>query len=93
MGVAVDTRGLGDAAVVAEELALDFAGLLRRLRGEAKLTQEELAAAYWPGSQTPASSSAQSWKYPRRFSACCDWTGSSSSLNRSMLVSMPAKIW
>jgi tetratricopeptide (TPR) repeat protein/transcriptional regulator with XRE-family HTH domain len=34
---------VGDAPVVAEEPTLDFAELLRRLRGEAKLTQEELA--------------------------------------------------
>src|SRR5215470_2986466 len=31
--------------VVVEEPALTFAGLLRRLRGEARLTQEELAEA------------------------------------------------
>jgi transcriptional regulator with XRE-family HTH domain len=34
---------VGDTAVVAEQPTLDFAELLRRLRGEAKLTQEELA--------------------------------------------------
>src|SRR6185437_2813806 len=31
--------------MVAEQLVLSFAGLLRQLRAEAKLTQEELAAA------------------------------------------------
>ena len=34
---------VGDARVVAEQPTLDFAELLRQLRGEAKLTQEELA--------------------------------------------------
>ena len=35
----------GDAGTVAEQPALGFAGLLRQLRGEARLTQEELAEA------------------------------------------------
>jgi predicted ATPase/DNA-binding NarL/FixJ family response regulator/DNA-binding XRE family transcriptional regulator len=35
----------GDAGMVAEEPALTFAGLLRQLRSEARLTQEELAEA------------------------------------------------
>jgi predicted ATPase/DNA-binding CsgD family transcriptional regulator/transcriptional regulator with XRE-family HTH domain len=35
----------GDAAVMAEQATLGFAGLLRRLRAEAQLTQQELAKA------------------------------------------------
>ena len=35
----------GDAGTVAEQPALGFAGLLRQLRAEARLTQEELAEA------------------------------------------------
>src|SRR5580693_4082702 len=37
--------GLRRALAVTEESLLSFAGLLRQLRGEAKLTQEELAEA------------------------------------------------
>src|SRR2546429_3465570 len=43
--VAVADRLCGGAAMVTEQSALSFAGLLRRLRAGAKLTQEELAAA------------------------------------------------
>ena len=44
--VAVADRVVGGAAMVTEQQsALSFAGLLRQLRTEAKLTQEELAAA------------------------------------------------
>jgi transcriptional regulator with XRE-family HTH domain len=43
--VAAADRLCGGAAMVTEQSALSFAGLLRRLRAEAKLTQEELAAA------------------------------------------------
>ena len=43
--VAVADRLCGGTAMVTEQPALSFAGLLRRLRGGAKLTQEELAAA------------------------------------------------
>src|SRR2546429_444292 len=43
--VAVADRLCGGAAMVTEQSALSFAGLLRRLRADAKLTQEELAAA------------------------------------------------
>ena len=43
--VAVADRLCGGTAMVTEQSALSFAGLLRRLRAEAKLTQEELAAA------------------------------------------------
>ena len=43
--VAVADRLYGGTAMVTEQPALSFAGLLRRLRAEAKLTQEELAAA------------------------------------------------
>ena len=43
--VAVADRWWGDIGMVAEQPALSFAGLLRQLRAEAKLTQEELAAA------------------------------------------------
>ena len=39
------TDGLWGIGMVTEQPALTFAGLLRRLRAEAKLTQEELAAA------------------------------------------------
>ena len=35
----------GDAGLVAEQVALSFGGLLRQLRAEARLTQEELAEA------------------------------------------------
>src|SRR5438045_2271611 len=35
----------GDAGTMAEQPALGFAGLLRQLRAEARLTQEELAEA------------------------------------------------
>src|ERR1700722_1930395 len=40
--LAVDVRGVG---AVSEQSSLSFAGLLRQLRGEVKLTQEELAQA------------------------------------------------
>ena len=43
--VAVADRLYGGTGMVTEQPALSFAGLLRRLRAEAKLTQEELAAA------------------------------------------------
>src|SRR5438034_827201 len=43
--VAVADRWCGGTAMVTEQSALSFAGLLRRLRAGAKLTQEELAAA------------------------------------------------
>jgi transcriptional regulator with XRE-family HTH domain len=43
--VAVADRLCGGTEIVTEQRALSFAGLLRRLRVEAKLTQEELAAA------------------------------------------------
>src|SRR5437773_4227243 len=43
--VAVADRLCGGAAMVTEQSALSFAGLLRRLRAGAKLTQEELASA------------------------------------------------
>ena len=43
--VAVADRLCGGTGMVTEQPALSFAGLLRRLRAEAKLTQEELAAA------------------------------------------------
>src|SRR6516162_113200 len=38
-------RGARDGRAVTEQPALDFAGLLRQLRVEARLTQEELAEA------------------------------------------------
>src|SRR2546430_6313037 len=38
-------RVVGDAMVTEQQAELSFAGLLRQLRAEAKLTQEELAAA------------------------------------------------
>src|SRR5262249_29364648 len=38
-------RGARGGTAVVEEPALTFAGLLRQLRAEARLTQEELAAA------------------------------------------------
>src|ERR1700760_1845222 len=38
-------QGLGGMATMTEQSALEFAGLLRQLRAEAKLTQEELADA------------------------------------------------
>jgi transcriptional regulator with XRE-family HTH domain len=41
----VADRLCGGTGIVTEQRALSFAGLLRRLRVEAKLTQEELAAA------------------------------------------------
>ena len=41
--VAVADRLCGGTAMVTEQLALSFAGLLRQLRTGAKLTQEELA--------------------------------------------------
>ena len=43
--VAVADRLCGGTGMVTEQSALSFAGLLRRLRAGAKLTQEELAAA------------------------------------------------
>ena len=43
--VAVADRLCGGTGMVTEQPALSFAGLLRQLRAEAKLTQEELAAA------------------------------------------------
>jgi len=43
--VAVADRSCGGPGMVTEQPALSFAGLLRQLRAEAKLTQEELAAA------------------------------------------------
>src|SRR5262245_11883950 len=43
--VAAADRLCGGTAMVTEQPALSFAGLLRRLRAGAKLTQEELAAA------------------------------------------------
>ena len=43
--VAAADRWCGGAAMVTGQLALSFAGLLRRLRAGARLTQEELAAA------------------------------------------------
>ena len=43
--VAVADRLCGGTGMVTEQPALSFAGLLRRLRAGAKLTQEELAAA------------------------------------------------
>ena len=45
MLAAVADRLWGDAEAVAEQPVLSFAGLLRQLRAEAKLTQEELARA------------------------------------------------
>ena len=45
MLAAVADRLWGDAEAVAEQPVLSFAGLLRQLRAEAKLTQEELAQA------------------------------------------------
>ena len=44
-GVAAADRPGGDAGAVAGEAGLSFAGLLRQLRAEAGLTQEELAEA------------------------------------------------
>src|SRR2546430_2465714 len=44
-GVAAADRPGGDAGAVAGEPGLSFAGLLRQLRAEAGLTQEELAEA------------------------------------------------
>src|SRR5262249_60704211 len=45
-------RGSGEEAMaVAEEPALSFAGLLRRLRDEARLTQDELAEAAGPAAR------------------------------------------
>src|SRR6202044_2983319 len=43
--VRVRAVGLRGALAVTEQSFLSFAGLLRQLRGEAKLTQEELAEA------------------------------------------------
>ena len=43
--VALADRSCGGTGMVTEQRALSFAGLLRRLRAGAKLTQEELAAA------------------------------------------------
>jgi len=43
--VAVADGLWGDAMVTEQQAELSFAGLLRQLRAEAKLTQEELAAA------------------------------------------------
>src|SRR6185437_13510287 len=43
--VAVADRLCGGTAMVTEQPALSFAGLLRQLRAGARLTQEELAAA------------------------------------------------
>ena len=43
--VAVADRSCGGPGMVTEQPALSFAGLLRQLRAEAKLTQEELASA------------------------------------------------
>src|SRR6516225_8235795 len=45
VALASKSLGGGGAAVMAEQATLGFAGLLRRLRAEAQLTQEELAKA------------------------------------------------